>query len=130
MEEMRVTPEVMIDNPTRIIDCDLVVSGGDSLDIQKEINSTTVVVDLDWELDIETEMSLNLVSYEFDVDLMYRIEGGGGEYPEYRGRYLVIPKSVDQELGTKDKVLKRNVLVKEVPTYEVSNQKGYTFTIL
>lgn len=124
------TTTISTTTTSRIIDCDLVVSGGDSLDIQKEINSTTVIVNLGWELDIEAEMSLNTVNYEFDVDLMYRIEGGGGGYPEYRGRYLVIPKSVDQELGTKDKVLKRNVLIKEVPTYEVSNQKGYTFTIL
>jgi len=114
--------------PIKLIDCEISLDGN-YLDIEKEINSASITVDLDWELDIETEMSLNLVSYEFEVDLMYRVEGGG-QYPEYHGPYLVIPKSVDQELGTKDKITKRNVLVKEVPTAETSNTKGYTFTIL
>lgn len=114
--------------PIKLVDCEISLDGN-YLDIEKEINSASVTVELDWELDIETEMSLNMVSYEFEVDLMYKVEGGG-QYPEYHGQYLVIPKSVDQELGTKDKVLKRNVLVKEVPTAETSNTKGYTFAIL
>ena len=127
LQNLRLTSEIV--KPIRLIDCDFYVSGGEGLDIQKEINSSSITIDLDWELDIETEMSLSTVSYEFDVDLVCKIEGGS-QYPEYHGQYVVIPKSVDQELETERKVMRRNVLVKEVPTYEVSNVKGYTFTIL
>ena len=126
LNNLEVDTEVF--KPIKLIDCEISLDEN-CLEIQKEINSACVTVELDWELDIETEMSLNMVSYEFEVDLMYKIEGGG-QYPEYHGPYVVVPKSVDQELGTKDKITKRNVLVKEVPTYEVSNVKGYTFTIL
>lgn len=52
------------------------------------------------------------------------------EIEYYNGRYIVIPTDEDQELETKKKAMRENVLVKEVPTYTVANEKGYSFIIL
>ena len=43
----------------------------------------------------------------------------------YEGSYMVIPLAwEDQELPTVNKLMQDNVLVKEIPYYEVSNPSG------
>lgn len=53
-----------------------------------------------------------------------------GDVQDYDGEYLVIPKAHrDQILPTKNKVLYADVTIKEIPTYETSNESGLTFII-
>ena len=53
-----------------------------------------------------------------------------GEYAIYKGEYTIIPTSEDQLLATKNKQMRDNLLVKEIPTSQVSNEfGGTTFTI-
>lgn len=47
----------------------------------------------------------------------------------YDGAYTVIPKTSAQTLETADKVMRADVDVKAIPTYEVSNDKGTTVYI-
>lgn len=52
----------------------------------------------------------------------------GGEY--YEGNYTVTPKArTAQTLQTKNKTMKENVTVLEVPFFETSNEKGTTIYI-
>lgn len=54
----------------------------------------------------------------------------GNVYPDYTGEYEVIPRFEDQSLPTTDTVLHADVLVKEIPAYEVPNiGGGLTITI-
>lgn len=48
---------------------------------------------------------------------------------DYKGPYTVIPDTESQKLETKDKRMTDDVNVKEIPTYEVSNNTGTTFYI-
>lgn len=47
----------------------------------------------------------------------------------YYGPYEVIPRSREQVLYTKDRILTNNVSVKKIPYYETSNQTGKTIYI-
>ncbi len=50
-------------------------------------------------------------------------------YDDYIGQYEVTPKTKPQTLKTKDLHMTDDVRIKEIPTYEVSNQTGTTFYI-
>lgn len=50
--------------------------------------------------------------------------------PEYEGPYVVIPNVYEQTLNTKNKSMKRNVTVTEIPYAEVSNEYGVTVSIV
>lgn len=61
---------------------------------------------------------LNYSSYE-----IYNAE-------KYKGEYNITPLAFQQQkLETKDKFLEENVIVREVPFYEVSNVEGTTVYI-
>lgn len=47
----------------------------------------------------------------------------------YEGDYNVIPKTAEQELYTKNKMMKDDVTVQKIPYHEVSNQTGTTVVI-
>ena len=64
----------------------------------------------------------------FSVTFEEVIEVHHGEDP-YLGPYVVIPKRRDQILETKNKTMKDDVTVKEVPWIEVSNTDGTTYII-
>lgn len=50
---------------------------------------------------------------------------------EYKGEYIVEPSSTEQKLKTADKKMIKDVTIKPVRTYEVSNEAGgTTFSIL
>lgn len=53
----------------------------------------------------------------------------GGEGIPYLGEYEVIPSTEEQTLATKNKTMSENVTIKQIPTYEVSNESGTTFII-
>lgn len=46
------------------------------------------------------------------------------DIPEYSGSYVVIPDTQDQQLETKNKWMADDILVKEIPYYETSNQQN------
>lgn len=46
------------------------------------------------------------------------------DIPEYSGSYVVIPDTKDQQLETKNKWMTDDILVKEIPYYETSNQQN------
>lgn len=48
----------------------------------------------------------------------------------YDGEYTIVPSAYsDQVLNTRNKFLKQNIVVTEIPTYETSNDSGTTFII-
>ena len=47
----------------------------------------------------------------------------------YQGRHTVIPRIYSQTLPTKNKLVKEDVLVLEIPYYETSNLSGKTVYI-
>lgn len=95
-----------------------------------------------------TNIENSTVSDEFQAFFNYNVEGEYDykeltklaapdiyleiceEYEKYEGEYEVTPRIVEQMLLTKDKVMKDNVKVKEIPFYEVDNlQNGKTVYI-
>lgn len=48
---------------------------------------------------------------------------------EYTGAYSVTPSFSTQTLPTNNKQLREDIVVTEIPTYEVSNETGTTFII-
>lgn len=73
-------------------------------------------------IDVELEISGNL---ELTIE-----EGSGGTLPYFNGPYNVTPRKVEQILETKNKSMRDDVTVEEIPYSEVSNpQGGITATI-
>lgn len=46
------------------------------------------------------------------------------DYAEYKGNYIVVPKTESQTLPTIDKVMSRDMTIASIPYYEVQNEKG------
>lgn len=63
----------------------------------------------------------------FTLDLMYI--GGDIEGEEYEGSYVVTPKTTEQQLETKNKLLTENVRILKIPYIEISNAYGTTVNI-
>ena len=55
--------------------------------------------------------------------------GEGHSVDWYSGPYEVIPKRQDQTLATKDKTMREDVTVYEIPYYQTANPYGTTFVI-
>lgn len=51
------------------------------------------------------------------------------EYEFFDGEYEIIPKVETQILETEGKIMEENLMIKEIPYYEVSNSSGYTVYI-
>lgn len=47
----------------------------------------------------------------------------------YEGDYAVIPKTTEQEMHTKNKMMKDNVTIQQIPFHEFSNETGTTVVI-
>lgn len=77
------------------------------------------------------DVILNKRNYQIAVTFEEFIEGGGGGGGEiYHGPYEVTPRVYSQSLETKNKLLEKNVSIKEIPITYVSNpQGGQTTTI-
>ena len=52
-----------------------------------------------------------------------------GDYEHYEGDSLVIPKSKEQTLETKNKVMDFNVTIREIPYKETPNTGGRGMTV-
>lgn len=74
---------------------------------------------------IETDAT---ATFETMAQNIGQIKGDGG-YQFYEGDYNLIPKVLSQTMDTKDKVMKQNVTVDEIPFHEVSNETGKTIII-
>ena len=70
-------------------------------------------------LEMEAAQSEELL---LDLDM----SGGGEKYKEYTGEYTVIPSLSEQTLETKQKLMKENLTVMEIPYFETSNNSGGT----
>ena len=47
----------------------------------------------------------------------------------YPGEIIITPTTEVQQLGTKNRYVTDDIVVLEIPTYEVSNEKGTSFII-
>lgn len=50
-------------------------------------------------------------------------------YEDYDGEYTVTPTMEEQRLDTEKRTTKKDVVIKPIPYYEVSNDKGTTIII-
>lgn len=48
---------------------------------------------------------------------------------QYEGDYTIIPKVSEQELQTKNKMMKDNATIEQIPFHEFSNETGTTVVI-
>lgn len=48
---------------------------------------------------------------------------------QYEGDYTVIPKVSEQKMQTKNKMMKENVTIEQIPFHEFSNETGTTVVI-
>lgn len=63
------------------------------------------------------------------IKLKICTEGGGGHWAPYLGPYRFIPKTFEQKLETKNKLMSDDVTCEEIPYIEVSNEYGTTTII-
>ena len=80
----------------------------------------------------ETQQQFNFVSIseqEVQVDLSVNSQIVAAAYQDYDGEYVVIPKTIEQTLETKNKHMTDDVTVREIPYYAVSNLTGLTVYI-
>ena len=64
------------------------------------------------------------------VDFGEIFELGNEEAAEYTGPYAVTPAASEQVLATEQRIMRRNVVIREIPYHRVSNiQGGDTVTI-
>lgn len=93
----------------------------------EQINNTLTI---DISVEDQNEIDMNLQeSEQVDISAEKVIKAGSGVSDYYNGEYKVIPSESSKILKTKDKVMKRDVTVFGIPTYEMSNKFGFTFII-
>ena len=74
------------------------------------------------------ELTLDLCIDGGEIGIFYKVSGDThGTYP---GPYVVIPKVIEQVLPTENLIMREDVIVKEVPYEEVSNEWGTTVSIV
>lgn len=96
----------------------------DSPSLNVELNSIPPLeVNLDITTDLDVELSqvppIEVDISDANVNLKVDING-----EIYRGDYEVTPKVDEQVLDTADKFMTDNVVVHEIPVFEVSNSSG------
>lgn len=64
-----------------------------------------------------------------DVLEMELEEGGSLNLPYYEGSYDITPKVIPQKMGTKNRAMREDVLIRQIPCEAVSNGSGTTITI-
>lgn len=75
---------------------------------------------------IEVEIiNTQIVDVEIESDIV-----PVGDYEQYKGDYLVVPKFENQTLETKDKVMGFNVEIKPIPVEKVANTSGGNTVII
>lgn len=48
---------------------------------------------------------------------------------QYEGDYTITPKVEEQKMQTKNKMMKENVIIEQIPFHEFSNETGTTVVI-
>ena len=75
----------------------------------------------------------DVISFKIMEDIdnitMHIVEGGGGALPYYNGEYIVQPEFEKVILQTKNKSMRDDVQVLEIPISEVGNEYGTTLII-
>lgn len=64
-----------------------------------------------------------------EIDIEVTSGGGGDRLPDYKGSYSVTPKTTEIVLPTKNKSMRDDVTVFQVPYAEVPNTDGTTVII-
>lgn len=85
-----------------------------------------IIINLDLEIEDEVidfifEDNSNDIELSFDEEINNIVSK---EYPDYLGTYEVTPKVTEIILPTKNKTMKKNVTVFQIPYAEVSNAAG------
>ena len=91
-------------------------------------------VSSDDEIDLtaKEEIELHMMVQDEDVIKLTFNEGATFvvDHEVYHGATEVTPKRLEQILNTADKVVRQNVTIHEIPSYQVRNpQGGYTYII-
>lgn len=73
---------------------------------------------------IDMVLEENDDSLEMDLE-----EGGSLNLPYYEGSYDITPKVIPQKMETKNKAMREDVLIRQIPYEAVSNGSGTTVTI-
>ena len=73
---------------------------------------------------IDMVLEENDDSLEMDLE-----EGGSLNLPYYEGSYDITPKVIPQKMETKNKAMREDVLIRQIPYEAVSNGTGTTITI-
>lgn len=96
--------------------------------MDEKIQNGSLFFDAKFETNVVTfDLEFNSTSLQFESDMGVVCISGGGV--PYDGEYEVTPKAVEQTLATKGKTMSDDVTVKEIPTWQVSNEYGKTFII-
>ena len=82
--------------------------------IEVEFKQTNTALNVDFKED-NTSLGIDFGSIQYVTK---------GEAGTYEGEYIVTPKVKQQTMPTKDKTLKDDILVKEIPFFKVSNTSG------
>ncbi len=73
---------------------------------------------------------IDMVLEENDDALEMELEEGGSlTLPYYEGSYDITPKVIPQKMGTKNRAMREDVLIRQIPCEAVSNGSGTTITI-
>lgn len=74
--------------------------------------------------------TLKMSVTERDVVLEMELEEGGSlNLPYYEGSYDITPKVIPQKMETKNRAMREDVLIRQIPYEAVSNGTGTTITI-
>ena len=77
----------------------------------------------------EIEQSFDVLLAEadrsFDIDFQNLVlVPEKPDFDYYAGEYEVIPKTTAQVLGTKQKIMEKDMVIEEIPYFETSNNSG------
>ena len=64
----------------------------------------------------------NSTLIQIDFGEIYEL--GNGDAAEYEGSYDVTPAVAEQILATEQRIMRRNLVIREIPYHRVSNIKG------
>ena len=79
-------------------------------------------------VNISGNQSLNALLRQKDIPIAGGLNNPTS-LPNYEGSYDIVPKTEEQTLETKNKILRDNMLIESIPYYETSNQYGETIYI-
>lgn len=79
---------------------------------------------IDKVLYLDADLTVENLVIDCDIE-----NGAGGRLPNYTGDYTIVPNVVSQTIDTINKSMISDIVVKEIPTDEVSNEYGITFAI-